>query len=97
MASIDRKTYWRKTLRRTLALLCVWFLVGYVFSIFLAEPLNEITILGGMPLGFWMAQQGSIYVFILLVLVFAISAGRLDRAAGVEETDDTTSAMGAGH
>ena len=84
--SINRHTYWRKQIKRILLLLTVWFVIGYVFSIFLIEPLNAIS-LGGMPLGFWFAQQGSIYVFVALILIYAISTGRLDRQAGVQETE----------
>lgn len=94
--NISRSEYWRKQLRRTLVLLAVWFVAGYVMSIFLIEPLNEFH-LGGVPFGFWMAQQGSIFVFILLVLIYAISAGRLDREAGVEEVEGGTSGPGAAH
>lgn len=83
---VSRRDYWRKQIKRIAALLMVWFVVGYGMSIFLAEPLNAISF-GGVPLGFWMAQQGSIFVFISLVLIYAISAGRLDKKAGVAETD----------
>lgn len=93
---IDRQTYWRTQLTRTVALLAVWFVVGYVFSIFLVEPLNSVSI-GGVPLGFWMAQQGSIMIFVVLILIYAVSAGRLDRDAGVEETEDTTSGPAPAH
>jgi putative solute:sodium symporter small subunit len=65
-------------------------------SIFLAEPLNSINF-GGIPFGFWMAQQGSIFVFISLILIYAITAGQLDREAGVEEGEGFTSDPGAGH
>lgn len=81
---IDRVTYWKKVRRRSLLLLGVWFLTGYVLSIFLAEPLNAFTF-GGMPFGFWMAQQGSIFVFIGLILAYVLTMQRLDREAGVEE------------
>lgn len=95
-SDIDRVTYWKTLMRRTLMLLGVWFVAGYVLSIFLAEPLNSINF-GGIPFGFWMAQQGSIFIFIGLILIYAITTGRLDRAAGVEEGDDTTSPPGAAH
>jgi putative solute:sodium symporter small subunit len=94
--SIDRVTYWRTQIRRTAILLAVWFIVGFVMSIFLAEPLNSFSF-GGVPFGFWMAQQGSIFVFISLILIYTLASNQLDREAGVEETDDTTSAAGAGH
>lgn len=83
---IDRETYWKIQMRRTALLLGVWFVVGYLLSIFLAEYLNGVTVLG-MPFGFWMAQQGSIFVFIALILAYAVMTGRLDRRAGVEEHD----------
>ena len=93
---LDRKTYWRRQVRRIVGLLAVWFVAAYVLSIFFVESLNQVSI-GGVPLGFWMAQQGSIYVFVLLILIYAISSGRLDREAGLEETDASTSGAGAGH
>jgi len=93
---IDRVTYWQTQIRRTLILLSVWFIAGYVMSIFLAEPLNSFSF-GGVPFGFWMAQQGSIFVFISLILIYTLTSNALDREAGVEETEDTTSAAGEGH
>lgn len=80
----DHRSYWRRTLRRILALLAIWFTVGPVMSIVLVEPLNRFT-LGGVPFGFWMAQQGSIFVFVILVFVNAWLADRTDRHYGVEE------------
>jgi len=87
---IDRDTYWRIQIRRTVGLLLIWFVAGFVLSIFLAEWLNGVTFLG-MPLGFWMAQQGSIVVFVGLVLAYAVMTGRLDRRAGVDEQSDPAS------
>jgi len=83
-------------MRRTLILLTVWFITGFILSIFLAEPLNSINF-GGIPFGFWMAQQGSIFVFVSLVLIYAIATGQLDEQAGVEEDDGATSDPGAAH
>jgi putative solute:sodium symporter small subunit len=94
--TIDRVTYWRTQMRRTIILLSVWFVAAFVMSIFFAEPLNSISF-GGVPFGFWMAQQGSIFVFISLVLIYTLTSNRLDREAGVEETDDTTSSAGQAH
>jgi putative solute:sodium symporter small subunit len=65
------------------ALLAVWFIVPFGLGIVFVEPLNKI-FLGGFPLGFWFAQQGSIYVFFVLVLVYAVMMRRLDREHGVE-------------
>lgn len=81
---IDKKTYWRRQLQRTGMLLVVWAVVGFGCSILFVEELNQIH-MGDMPLGFWMAQQGSIYVFIVLILLYAILSGRADRQAGLEE------------
>ena len=69
---------WARLLRRTVVLLAIWFLVGPVLGILLVEPLNEMT-LGGIPLGFWISQQGSIYVFVILIFAYAWMGDRLDR------------------
>ena len=71
---------WTRLLRRTALLLAIWFLVGPVLGILLVEPLNQ-TRLGGVPLGFWVSQQGSIYVFVLLIFAYAIMGDRADREA----------------
>lgn len=76
--------YWKRTLRLTLVLLGIWFVVGYVIAIVLAPFLNRFTFLGG-PLGFWVAQNGAIYVFWILVLVYALRMNRLDEEYGVNE------------
>ena len=82
--TIDRKTYWRRQLRRTFILLAIWAIVGFGLSILLVEQLNHVR-LGEMPLGFWMAQQGSIFVFIILILVYALLSERADREAGLDQ------------
>ncbi|MEO0407588.1 MAG: DUF4212 domain-containing protein [Cyanobacteria bacterium P01_A01_bin.135] len=76
-----RKAYWQANLVLIFALLGVWFLTSIVFSILLVEPLNAIQ-LGGIPFGFWMAQQGSIYIFVALVFVYAIRMDKLDQKYG---------------
>ena len=78
--------YWRSNVRLVLALLCVWFLVSFGFGIIWADSLNRIRIPGtGFKLGFWFAQQGSIYVFVALVFVYVFAMNRLDRRFGVME------------
>jgi putative solute:sodium symporter small subunit len=78
--------YWRRNLRYMLMLLAVWFVVSYGFGILLREPLDAITIPGtGFPLGFWFAQQGSIYVFVVLIFVYVRLMNGLDREFGVDE------------
>ena len=69
---------WSRLLRRTVLLLAIWFLVGPLLGILLVEPLNALS-LGGLPLGFWISQQGSIYVFIILIFAYALMGDRLDR------------------
>ena len=74
----DKRTrYWRANLRILLLLLLIWFAVSFGLGILLVEPLNRFH-LGGFPLGFWFAQQGSIYVFVLLILAYAIWMDRVD-------------------
>lgn len=74
----SRKAYWRANKALIRNLLIVWALVSIVMSILLVQPLNSIR-LGGVPFGFWMAQQGSIYVFVVLIFIYAIQMDKLDR------------------
>lgn len=78
------QAYWRANVRLIASLLAVWFLVGYGLSILLAPWLNQYR-LGSVPLGFWFAQQGSIYVFILLIWIYARRMDTLDRQYDVHE------------
>ena len=82
--SKDLTVYWRKNIKIMLWLLAVWFFVSYICGIILVEPLNLIKI-GGFPLGFWFAQQGSIYVFVVLIFVYVGLMRKLDREFEVEE------------
>jgi putative solute:sodium symporter small subunit len=84
MSKEKMKAYWKKNLSRMTLLLAIWFLVSYVFGIFFAEQLNAIK-LGGFPLGFWFAQQGSIYVFVILIFVYVRMMNKLDKEFGVDE------------
>jgi putative solute:sodium symporter small subunit len=67
--------------------LVIWFVVSYLFGIILVEQLNHIRI-GGYKLGFWFAQQGSIYVFVALIFFYASRMHKLDREHGVHEDDE---------
>ena len=78
------KKYWKKNLQYLSILLGVWFLVSYGFGILLKDQLNEIP-LGGFKLGFWFAQQGSIYVFVILIFIYVWLMNRLDKKYGYEE------------
>ena len=79
-----RRKYWRKNLQYLGLLLSVWFLVSYGFGILFVEQLDRIRF-GGFPLGFWFAQQGSIYVFVVLIFVYVFLMNRLDRKYNVDE------------
>ncbi len=80
--------YWRKNITCVLGLLAIWFVVSYGCSILFVEELNTITF-GGFQLGFWMAQQGSIYVFVVLIFVYVRIMNRLDREFSGGKSNDT--------
>lgn len=74
----DHNKYWKENLKYLSILLAIWFLVSYVFGILLVEELNTIR-LGGFKLGFWFAQQGAIYVFVILIIVYIRLMNRLEK------------------
>ncbi len=76
--------YWKRNLRLMVVLLAIWALVSYVFGIILVNELNAIR-LGGFPLGFWFAQQGSIFTFVILIFVYVARMRKLDKEYDVEE------------
>jgi putative solute:sodium symporter small subunit len=76
--SDNQRNYWRANLRVVGLLLTIWFMVGFVISIFFIDTFNTIKI-GNVGLGFWFAQQGSIFVFVLLVLIYAVVMDFVDR------------------
>ena len=78
----NHQRYWRANLKLMGVLLAIWFIVSFGFGILLAEPLNRIEFFG-FKFGFWWAQQGSIYVFVILIFVYAAAMRRLDRKFGV--------------
>lgn len=80
----DAKAYWSENVRLMMVLLVVWFIVSFGCGILLVDVLNTIQ-LGGYKLGFWFAQQGSIYVFVALIFYYAKKMGQLDRKYGVHE------------
>mgnify|MGYP000061828372 CR=1 FL=1 len=86
LSETHRRAYWRKNLIFVAALLTVWFIVSFVLSIIFVDDLNEIR-MGGFRLGFWMAQQGSLYIFVILIFVYVWLMNRLDRAYGLEEQE----------
>ena len=83
-ANADRQRYWRKNLRYLGMLLAVWFLVSFGCGILFVEQLDTIRI-GGFKLGFWFAQQGAIYVFVVLIFTYVFLMNRLDKKYKVDE------------
>ena len=81
-----RRAYWHRNLAYLAVLLGVWFLVSYGCGILFADWLNAYRLPGtGFKLGFWFAQQGSIYTFVVLIFVYVVLMNALDREFGVDE------------
>ncbi|RUO26411.1 DUF4212 domain-containing protein [Aliidiomarina minuta] len=78
------KAYWKENLALMLKLLSVWFIVSFGFGIILADWLNQIQFFG-FKLGFWFAQQGAIYTFIVLIFIYIRQMNKLDKKYQVEE------------
>jgi putative solute:sodium symporter small subunit len=76
--------YWRQNVNLLLKCLVVWFVCSYLFGIILFEELNAIS-LGGYKLGFWFAQQGSIYIFLIIIYYYVRRMNALDREFDVDE------------
>jgi len=87
MKNHNLKEYWAINIRYVLILISIWFVVSYGFGILLAPMLNEIQI-GGFKLGFWFAQQGSIYIFVILIFVYVYLMNKLDIRFGVQEVEE---------
>jgi putative solute:sodium symporter small subunit len=79
----DAKGYWRDVLRLTLTLLAIWFLVSFGAGILFREFLDQFSI-GGAPLGFWMAQNGAIYAFMVLIFYYCHAMARIERKYNIE-------------
>ncbi|MBT8047887.1 MAG: DUF4212 domain-containing protein [Xanthomonadales bacterium] len=80
----SRQDYWKRNLRLVTLCLSIWFVVSYLFGIVLVDQLNAISI-GGYELGFWFAQQGSMYIFVVLIFFYAWRMNKLDREFDVHE------------
>lgn len=78
------KAYWKENLALMLKLLSVWFIVSFGFGIILVDVLNQISFFG-FKLGFWFAQQGSIYTFIVLIFIYIRQMNLLDKKYSVDE------------
>lgn len=78
--------YWRANIKVLLVLVAVWFIASFGLSIIAVDWLDQFRFMG-FPLGFWMAQQGSIIVFLLIIAVYGLVMNRLDKRHGVEEDE----------
>jgi putative solute:sodium symporter small subunit len=83
MTKSNAKAYWKENIRYVLILLAIWFLVSYGAGIIFKDSLNDIKI-GGFKLGFWFAQQGSMYVFVILIFVYVRLMNKLDKKYGYD-------------
>ncbi|MCR8669330.1 DUF4212 domain-containing protein [Aestuariibaculum sp. M13] len=83
MSKSKAKAYWKENLKYLFILLAIWFLVSYGAGILFKDILNEVR-LGGFKLGFWFAQQGSIYVFVILIFVYVRLMNKLDKKYGYD-------------
>lgn len=83
-AQENASAYWKENLRYLLILLSIWFVASYGAGILFVEQLNTIK-MGGFPLGFWFAQQGSIYVFVVLIFIYVRLMNKLDKKYGYDK------------
>jgi putative solute:sodium symporter small subunit len=79
-----KKKYWKKNLQYLSVLLGIWFIVSYGFSILLVDLLDKVRIFG-FKLGFWFSQQGSIFIFVILIFIYVRLMNKLDKKCNVEE------------
>jgi putative solute:sodium symporter small subunit len=84
MSQEKATAYWKENIRYVFILLVIWFAVSYGAGILFVEQLNEIK-LAGFPVGFWFAQQGSIYVFVILIFVYVRLMNKLDKKYGFDD------------
>ncbi len=80
----EKNTYWKENISLIIKCLVIWFVVSYGFGIILVDNLNTIR-LGGYKLGFWFSQQGSIYIFVILIFYYTFKMGEIDQKYGTPE------------
>ena len=85
--SAQAKAYWKENIRLVLSLLAIWFLVSFGMAILFVDVLDNVRFFG-FKLGFWMAQQGSIYCFVILIFIYVYKMNKLDNKYGVDEDRD---------
>lgn len=78
------KAYWKENLHYLILLLSIWFLVSFGASILFKDVLNTIKI-GGFKLGFWFAQQGSMYIFVIIIFIYVYLMNKLDKKYGYDK------------
>ena len=84
MVKNKSKAYWKENIRYLFVLLSVWFLVSFFAGIIFKDVLNDFK-LGGFKLGFWFAQQGSMYVFVILIFIYVRLMNKLDKKYGYDK------------
>lgn len=92
---MKKRTYWRDNLRLVAICLAIWFTVSFGFGILLVDVLNGVRV-GGVGLGFWFAQQGSIYAFVALIFFYAWRMSIVDDRHEVDDRHDAGARPGAG-
>ncbi|MFT5580073.1 MAG: putative solute:sodium symporter small subunit [Paraglaciecola psychrophila] len=90
LSQSDASSYWRENILLLIKLLIVWFIASFGFGILLVEQLNQFSLFG-MQLGFWFAQQGSIYVFIVLIFTYVVRIKKIEQRYGVDDSAELTS------
>ena len=88
--SRQAKAYWKENIRLVISLLSIWFVVSFGMAILFVDVLDNIRFFG-FKFGFWMAQQGSIYCFVILIFVYVYKMNKLDHKYGVDEDQDNFS------
>lgn len=87
MKKSPSQLYWKSNIRILISLLTVWFIASFGFGIIWSDALDNIQV-GGFKLGFWFAQQGSIYIFVLLIFIYITLMNRLDKKYQEEVSQD---------
>jgi len=80
----NENAYWRENIRLLLTLMTIWFAASYGAGILFREWLDQFS-LGGYPLGFWFAQQGSIYIFLALIVIYVVKMRALERKYDLDD------------
>ena len=85
--SPQTKAYWKENIRLVLSLLTIWFMVSFGMGILFVDALDEFRFFG-FKFGFWMAQQGSIFCFVIIIFIYVYKMNKLDHKYGVDEDQD---------